>query len=138
MRVEGWEKILFEEIEKARSKRYVLGKHDCALFAIDLLSKVTGVDYGTRVKGKYKNLTEAKKLIKKLGKGTNKQLHKAVSEVLHARPTGSFRGRRGDPLLITIDEVEHIGICVGAEGVVLTPTGLMFIPLDQFQYSWNT
>ena len=138
MRVEGWEKILFEEVEKARDKRYVLGKHDCALFAINLLGKITGVDYSTRVKGKYKNLTEAKKLIKKLGRGTNKQLHLAVSEVLHALPTSSFRGKRGDPLLIAIDGVEHIGICVGAEGVVLTPKGLMFIPLDQFQYSWST
>lgn len=138
MRVEGWEKILFEVIEDARDKKYNLGKHDCALFAIDLLSKITGIDYGSKVRGKYKNLTEAKKLIKKLGKGTNKQLHKAVSEVLCALPTSSFRGHRGDPLLIELDNVEHIGICVGAEGVVLTPDGLLFIALDKFKYCWNT
>lgn len=138
MRVEGWEKILFEEIEKARNKKYVLGRHDCALFAINLLAKITGIDYSLQVKGKYKNLTEAKKLIKKLGKGSNKALNKAVSAVLHSDPLGSLWGRRGDPLVIELDDVEHIGICVGAEGVVLTSKGLLFIPLDKFQYSWNT
>lgn len=138
MRVEGWEKILFEAVEEARDKEYVLGSHDCALFAIDLLGKITGVDYGEKVRGKYKTLSGAKVLIKKLGGGTNKQLGKAVSEVLMQDPLGSLWGQRGDPLIITIDKVEHIGICVGAEGVVLTEEGLLFIPLDQFQYCWNT
>jgi Domain of unknown function (DUF6950) len=138
MRVEGWEQMLFEAVEEARGKEYVLGKHDCALFAIDLLSKITGVDYGAKVRGKYKTLTGAKGLIKRLGKGTNKQLGKAVSAVLMLQPSSALRGHRGDPLLITLDKVEHIGICVGSEGVVLAPEGLLFIPLNQFQMCWNT
>lgn len=64
MRVEGWEKIAIDYIEKAKKSKFVWGLNDCVLFSCDLAKEMTGKDPAESIRGKYSSQKEALKLIK--------------------------------------------------------------------------
>lgn len=140
MRTEGWEERLFALIKEAKTKPYVIGEHDCALFAIDIQLAITGIDMGEKIRGKYKTKKGSLRLIARLGKEDRLlPLRGATTALTGQPPISPVKSKRGDPVLwVDSEDVEHLGICVGAEVVLLTEDGLQTIPLAQCVCGWNT
>lgn len=51
MRFEDWPQRLDAEIERARSREFAYGAHDCCLFAADIVLAITGVDPAAHLRG---------------------------------------------------------------------------------------
>ncbi len=140
MRIEGWEEKLFNLIDEARTKPYVIGEHDCALFAIDVQLAITGEDFGTKVRGKYKTEKGSLRLMARLGRADPRLLLRGATTAMTGQnPTLAAKSKRGDPVLwVDGENVEHLGICVGSEVALLTKDGLIFVPLSECTCGWNT
>ncbi|MBI3936759.1 MAG: hypothetical protein HY323_07260 [Betaproteobacteria bacterium] len=134
-RSEGWEARLYAAVARARREPYVIGTHDCALFALDVVRELTGHDLGEAVRGRYDTEAGSLRLMRRLGGGG---LREAVNAVLDAEPVGWMEAQRGDVLLLVDARgVEHLGVCLGAEGAVLGPAGLDFLRLERFACAWR-
>lgn len=134
MRVEGWERQLNAVIAEARERRYVIGNHDCALFVIAGIKRITGNDYGKQVRGAYKTRAGSLRLIGTLGR----TLAEAVESITGAQRVGPGRVMRGDPVLyVAEDGQEHLGLCLGGQAAVLGENGLLFISMDRISCGWN-
>ena len=121
-------------IEEARDRRYAIGRHDCALFVIAAVERITGKDYGKRVRGGYKTVAGSLRLIASMGHG----LQQAVERVTGEPAIRPGRVMRGDPVLYVDDGGrEHLGLCVGDQAAVLAEDGLMFVSMDRIDCGWN-
>jgi hypothetical protein len=69
VRLEGWEKRLFAELEAARHKPYVLGEHDCFRVACRVVDALTGADHWPAW-GTYRTKREALQLLASKGHPT--------------------------------------------------------------------
>ena len=122
MRIEGWEKRLNDLVEGARIKGYQVGRHDCALFALDVVEAVTGRDLGKGIRGAYNSeigsyrtmraLVGGRKAAKRLDSAPKSALSsgrsppfagellgRAVTAVLGTEPVQPALAMRGDPML---------------------------------------
>lgn len=134
MRIEGWERQLHAIIDEARGRKYVIGKHDCALFVIAAIARITGNDYGEQIRGAYKTRAGSLRLVAELGR----TLGEAVENVTGAVRVGPARCMRGDPVLyVAEDGQEHLGLCVGDQAAVLAEDGLLFISMERIACGWN-
>lgn len=128
MRLEGWESLLNEEVEEARSQSFKWGFHDCLTWATNCLLAITGVDYLAEIRGTYKTQAGAYRLIKKRGKS----LQDCVSQKL---PEISIKmAKRGDLLMYN----GALGICFGINGFFVTEeSGLTPVKTLSCEYAWT-
>lgn len=133
MRLEGWEKRLFAEIEAARHKPYVLGEHDCFRLACRVVEALTGADRWPEFAG-YTSKREAMALLARHGRS-----FEAAFDWFFGAPSVNVRlARRGDLCCVeTADGEKHLGVCVGADVALLAPEGLIFTPLLTCLCAWR-
>lgn len=65
MRVDNWSRKLGEYLAEVSDKPFKVGVFDCALFAADCATIITGVDCVAEYRGKYKTDKGAIRLLKK-------------------------------------------------------------------------
>jgi len=120
VRLEGWEKRLFAELEAARHKPYALGEHDCFRLACRVIEALTGVDRWPEFAG-YTTRREA--MLKLARHGST---FEAAGDWFFGAPSIDVRfARRGDICCIQdADGEKHLGVCVGADVALLAPDGL--------------
>ena len=129
MRIEGWEKLLAEHVEQGRDKAFAWGKHDCALWCADWVSKVTGIDHAAEWRGQYTNETELNKLLRARGYGSWEAVADACAM---SRPL--MLARRGDILL---HPCGTLGICTGNYGVFVTERCVLTHPTLACLKAWG-
>ena len=127
---------LRKEIEKARSKEYELGKHDCALFAIEVIEKVWGIDYGEKIRGCYSSKFSYLKLWKKLGCST---LEEVTNKIIGGKSEEMRKIQNGWLVLYLDDEKnEHLGISIDSKVAIVTQNdGLTFVDLLKCKCCWR-
>lgn len=130
MRKENWPSILDDEIEKARSRKFSWGTHDCALWTARVVEAMTGVDYAAAWRGQYSSEFGALKAIAKNGyEGLDEIVTKALGE-----PINKFMAQRGDVVIFD----GALGVCVGSNCAFVTPDdGLCFVKLRQCVKAWR-
>lgn len=133
-RVNNWPSAMWRCIEDARDVPYRVGSHDCALFALDVVEAITGVDYGEPVRGRYSTEVGSYRTIKRIG---GAGLREAVSAILSADPVDRPALRKGDVVLYQDERGDHLGIHTGARAVVLGPDGIAWVPMDQIAEGWR-
>lgn len=132
-RLSNWPLLLAEAIETARNAPFAWGKHDCALFAADVVLAITGSDPAEAVRGRYRSQSGAGRALKKLG---CKNLEAAATKAL-GQPLPPRRLQRGDVALLDLPTGPTLGICVGATVAAPAETGLAFLPLDNAIKGWH-
>lgn len=112
-----WMKVIAD----AEKQPYVLGVHDCLRVACAVVEARTGIDHWARFKG-YKTRRQAVAVIKRVAP----TLRAAIGKVLGTPEILPTLAQRGD-LALYRDVEDHIGVCIGAQVVVLGPEGLVRI-----------
>lgn len=113
-----WQAKLTAFVISVRSKPYIIGRHDCALFAAACVREMTGKDLARGLRG-YR--TKAGGIRKCRSKGYRDHIDVFAQNL----PPASF-ARSGD--VVVIDGA--LGVCCGRFAYVLTETaGVMTLPV---------
>jgi len=124
MRVEGWEAILANEIEKARGVAFSWSTHSCAFWTADVVKAITGTDHAKPYRNKIKSELSAARLLKKT------PLENLVP--LKTKPV-SF-AQRGDVVMFD----GALGVCIGQQSAFIGKDGLKFVQTLQCVAAWET
>jgi len=133
-RLEGWEQRLFETIDAARARPYVVGKADCFRLACEVVTALTGEpSRWPEFEGKYHDEEGANKLVQQHG-----GFLVGFSSFSGIERVGIKNARRGDVCGYADEKRKlHLGICIGANVALLGPSGLVFVPLESCFCTWR-
>lgn len=130
-----WDRRLRLAIEAARDRQFRWGRHDCCLFAADLVQAMTGWDPAESLRGTYASEIEAAHIIN--GRGG---IAEVVSELLATEPFKPAKAQRGDVVLLRplfVGHLEQLGVCVGDSAVVAAETGLLHRCMGNATKAWR-
>ena len=130
-RATDWAERLQQAIDAARDCTFEWGRHDCALWAADVVFAQTGVDYAARFRGRYRSAAGAQRQICKYG-GLAVIVTRALGE-----PVPALQARRGDVVIMSTDQGLSLGIAVDHNAAFVSMQGLAFYPLDQCVQAWH-
>lgn len=132
-RLEGWEARLFDVMEAARHKSYVVGEHDCFRFVCQSIEALTGIDRWSEFSG-YKTEREYLERMSKFGSTAE-----AAADWFFGAPSVDVRlARRGDACYALLEDGKvPLGICIGAEVAMLDYHGLIYVPLLSCKRAWR-
>lgn len=128
MKIEGWERLLADAVEAARGRPFAYGSHDCATWAFDVRTLLTGHDAVTWRK-RYRTEGGAARVMRRLG---YKTLEEGGRDLLGEPLPTPRLAQRGDIVL-----ADAFGICTGAEAVYPGPLGLVSLPLTAARLAWR-
>ncbi len=120
MRHSNWPSLMFAAIDEARERPFVWGESDCCLFAADVVLAMTGEDYAAPYRGKYNSARGSLIALKKYGAGT---IEGSLDLIFPRRRCP----RRGDVVIVTLDDSPALGICVGAQSAFRTKEGIVLL-----------
>lgn len=133
VRLEGWELRLSAVIEAARARPFAWGRHDCALWAAEIVEALTGCQVMTDWRGRYGNGRGARRYLRALGFA---DIEAAVSARLGAPLASVWLAMRGD--IVLAPDGHGLGVCAGREALFLAPSGgLTALPLGLCQMAWS-
>ena len=134
MRRNGWEVVLAEAVEAVRTRAFVWGVHDCAIWAFDLRRDLTGGDDTAALwRGRYRTAPGAARVMRRLGWPSISYAARA----LLGDPLSDVRlAQRGD--LVLSHDATSFGVCLGAQAAFLAPEGVTLRPLTSCALAWRT
>lgn len=131
MRVHDWPERLNAAIEAVRDRPFEWGRHDCCLFAADIVLAMTGCDHAADYRGTYKTAHGAKRALIKRGYASIEQ---ALDE-LFVRVDCRL-AQRGD-LVVTESDGLAVGIHLGSGLAFVSEKGLEFLPVSEALIAWR-
>jgi len=130
-RFPDWPQKLHEAVEAARARPFDWSKHDCALFAADVVLAITGKDFAAHDRGNYDSDVAALRLIHSRG-GMVPMITAMLGE-----PVSVLRARRGDVVMYRSELGPSLGICLDSKCAFTGPTGLVFKPRKECELAWH-
>lgn len=139
MRVQGWELLLNDYIQKVAHVTFEWGVCDCLIFASDAAVIISGKDPMSRklkgdpdtIRGKYKTKEEARKLIRQYRKSTP-----AIMDVHFDRINPNF-SQRGDIVAANVNGLAF-GVCWSGKAFFKTEkNGYTALNLSECKYAWR-
>jgi hypothetical protein len=128
MRKPGWDVILAEQIDAARTKPFAYGSHDCLTWAFDVRAALTGIDDTGPWKGRYTSELGAARVMKRHGVTLSDIGDRLLGEPL---PSPLF-AQRGD-----IAFREAYGVVAGDQVLYPGAAGLVARPLWDVEKVWR-
>lgn len=125
-RLHDWQHLLAVTIEERRGAPFLLGTQDCALFAADCATAVTGFDPAVDLRGTYSSTAGAVRILKAAG-GLE-----VLADSWFGEPIAPALAQVGDIGLSHGQEAGEASLCVcigrdwlgpGAEGLLVVPAG---------------
>lgn len=113
-----WRTSLADYLHHVSREPFAPGWHDCALFAAGAVKAMTGEDFGTDYRGRYKTLAGGYRLLKKRGFDSHADLAASILEEIHPS-----QAMVGDLASVDGDGGIALGIVQGAAIYVLSPEG---------------
>jgi hypothetical protein len=133
MRREDWPERLAAVIEAAQQRPFAWGRHDCCLFAADVVLELTGQDFAAPFRGRYATALGSKRALSRYGQGT---IARTV-ETLLGEGIAPLAARRGDVVLADTEMGPALGVCVGAVALFAAPKGLAARDLTACRLAWR-
>ncbi len=131
MRLPGWETILDERIRSARHMPFAWGRHDCATWAVDVRSALTGADNpADEWRGRYSTRIGCARLMRQMGV---RSIEAGARALLGMPRPSPLMAQRGDVVMVA----GAAGICIGAHGAFVGPAGLRFVWLRECSLAWE-
>ena len=131
-RLETWPRLLATSIEKARSRPFVWGIHDCPTFAFETRMILTdGEDVAALWRGTYSTHLGGLRVMRRLGWQTLEDMGRAL---LGAPRSDALLAQRGD--IVLTDTGLGFGVVIGATAIGMAPEGMRFAPLTSSRFAW--
>lgn len=130
-RLADWESRLNEFTAERLHRPFEWGAHDCALFGADAVAAITGEDFGTLFRGRYRDAPGAALALREQGGGT---LVRTFDRYLRRVPVA--HARRGDLAMAR----GSIGLVMGGFALFVgegdPESGLQRIPRAEWRRAW--
>jgi hypothetical protein len=125
-------------IRQAMGRPFAWGRHDCALFACDVVKAMTGVDMAWGLRGEYRTARGAYGLLKRLCGGGLREFAQLTAARLGKEAVPPLMAQRGDVVLVPVQDGEALGICSGRHVLVASKEGgLLPIPVSSAVAAWR-
>ena len=137
MRVENWDSKLELLIEETRSKeKFIFGKNDCVTFVINSIEAITGIKV---FNNKYKNIKEAKKIIKSLKSKDLLDIALKIAKENNFKVIDIDKAQKGDVFYYKDkgDLEGTLGVCIGEKIMFNWKESLVLIPKNNCQIAWR-
>lgn len=113
-----WRTALADYLGSCVGRPFQPGQHDCALFAAGAVQAMTGEDFGSDYRGRYKTLAGGYRILKRLGFDNHADLAASIFEEIHPS-----QAMVGDVAVVVEDGNVALGIVQGEAVYVLHTTG---------------
>lgn len=133
MRLPDWKARLTDYLTQCARQPYVLGRHDCALFAAGAVEAVCGIDPAAAWRGQYITKSAGLRLVRKAGHAD----HVAVSAAQLEEIAPPFAAA-GDIAVMTCEGAQLLGVVQGEGVYVLRRAGLGIVPRAMMQRAFRT
>lgn len=130
LRVEDWPLRLNRTVEAARGRAFQWGKHDCVTWAAEIVLTLTGTDLN--LPNNYRTAKGSMMAMRRTTGSTN--MSEAVTYFLGEPMANPKLAQRGD---IVLYGTRSLGVCVGAQALCLSETGLEPVPLTDCSTAWR-
>ncbi|MCW7541878.1 hypothetical protein OOT46_29195 [Aquabacterium sp. A7-Y] len=107
------------------------GRHDCALWAADVVHALTGFDPGADLRGTYASALQAARVVRARGGLA------AIATAALGPPCPPLGVRVGDIGLVRSGDRECYAACNGAHWLAPAQNGLQVVDLDQASACWR-
>ena len=137
MRVNDWNSKLEEVIKNLKEKKeFKHGKNDCVTFTIDCIESITGKKVFDK---KYKNIKEAKKIIKKLKSKDLLDIALKIAKENNFRTIDIDKAQKGDVLYYvdTTDLDGTLGVCLGETVMFNWRKSITLIRKEDCKIAWR-
>ncbi|MDP1686889.1 hypothetical protein [Hydrogenophaga sp.] len=131
MRLLTWPTRYAELCSERITAPFEWGVNDCCLWAADCVEALTGVDYAAAWRGTYSAAAGAARLMDELG-GVRAIATGALGDAVSPLLAGV-----GDLVLIEQGGREMLGVCNGAEALVVGPAGLEAVSMPSARAAWR-
>jgi len=128
-RVQTWPEALMDFIEERRAAPLVWGENDCCAFAAEWVRRATGRDVFAPWAGYHTALAAARKVADAGG------LEAIWTGILGAPIAAPF-AKRGDVVLVLLEDRLSAAVCIGAQAAGPGEAGLVFVGMSTAQCAW--
>jgi len=138
MRVDNWVSNLETIIEKTKhKKKFIYGKNDCATFVINSIQAITEKKV---FNNKYKNIKEAKKIIKSLKSKDLLDIALNIAKENNFKTIEINKAQRGDVLYYQNNKADFfgtLGVCIGEKVMFNWKNEIAILPKNQCKIAWR-
>ena len=137
MRVDNWVSNLETIIEKTKhKKKFIYGKNDCATFVINSIQAITGKKV---FNNKYKNIKEAKKVIKSLKSKDLLDIALKIAKENNFKVIDIDKAQKGDVFYYrdTKDLDGTLGVCIGEKVMFNWKQNIVLIEKNYCEKAWR-
>ena len=137
MRVNNWSSQLEKILEDYKQKKiFKHGKNDCVTFTIDCIEAITGKKVFNK---KYKNIKEAKKIIKSLKSKDLLDIALKIAKENNFKTIDLDKAQKGDVFyyLDNTDLEGTLGVCIGESVMFNWRKEIMLIRKTDCKIAWR-
>ena len=137
MRVDNWDSKLELVIKELKNKeKFIFGKNDCVTFVINCIETITNKKV---FDNKYKNIKEAKKIIKSLKSKDLLDIALKIAKEHNFKVIDIDKAQKGDVLYYkdTTDLDGTLGVCIGELVMFNWKKEIALIPKNNCTISWR-
>ena len=137
MRVDNWDSKLEKVLQNYKEKEiFKHGKNDCVTFTIDCIESITGKKVFDK---KYKNIKEAKKIIKKLKSKDLLDIALKIAKENNFKNIDIDKAQKGDVLYYvdTRDLDGTLGVCIGESVMFNWKESITLIKKEDCKIAWR-
>ena len=137
MRVDNWASKLELIIEETKNQeKFIRGKNDCVTFVINSIEAITGIKV---FNNKYKNIKEAKKIIKSLKSKDLLDIALKIAKENNFKVIDIDKAQKGD-VFYYLDKTDlegTLGICIGEKVMFNWKKEIALIPKNNCKIAWR-
>ena len=137
MRVENWASKLELVIKELKNKdKFIFGKNDCVTFVINSIEAITGIKV---FNNKYKNIKEAKKIIKSLKSKDLLDIALKIAKENNFKVIDIDKAQKGD-VFYYLDKTDlegTLGICIGEKVMFNWKQNIVLIEKNYCEKAWR-
>ena len=139
-----WPERLHDYLDSIRGKSFVWGAEDCCLVPANCVQAMTGVDPAAWFRGRYETALGAVRLLREFsGGGLLRETGEKIARDMGWPEIDRSYIQRGDYALISNPPDDESGldcgmsICVGPKLVVMSVSGLAWVPISRAIKAWR-
>ena len=125
--------MLAEFIQGRINTPFNWGSNDCCLFAADAVQVMTGHDYASAFRGRYRSEFGAARALKRCGAG---DLLTTVTAQL-GQPIAPAFAHRGDVVMTDFNGTRAVGVLFNGEAWSPGERGAVAVPRDAIIHAWR-